>query len=372
MSTTNVQNLLSNVFHPTFVYDTTNRVYKTNLELVNIDTVSANTVSSFFASIGDSQSNVYVGIGAGNAHSIMASSSNYNTTFVGAQAGNGTSNVVDSVFIGYQAGKGSVGGSSNTIAIGANTDGDGNDNIYIGANTGVSNAIGSGNIFIGHGISPGALSNQFLLGPLVTPPGYIGSNLGSNYLLGGNLTTNCLGVNLSNPSYTLDVNGYARIGTNQIGGLGINTDPLNYTLNVNGDMQISDGYGTMVFTSDSNSNSVTTILPVNSNKTATLQVNDGFFSTTGTTGPLIYTETTNIGLWKKGLVMISAQDTLNSTNFTSQLAMVCLTGTTYTVTAMSSVNSNATITASTSNIVLTNNSVDTRRYIYSITYFPLP
>jgi hypothetical protein len=372
MSTTNVQNLLSNVFHPTFVYDTTNRVYKTNLELVNIDTVSANTVSSFFASIGDAQSNVYVGIGAGNSHSIMASSSNYNTTFVGAQAGNGTSNVIDSVFIGYQAGKGSVGGSSNTIAIGANTDGDGNDNIYIGANTGVSNAVGSGNIFIGHEISPGALSNQFLLGPLVTPPGYIGSNLGANYLLSGNLTTNCVGINLSNPSYTLDVNGYARIGTNQIGGLGINTDPLDFTLNVNGNMQISDGYGTMTFTSDSNSNSVTTITPVLSNKTATLQVNDGFSSRSGTTGSVSAGGTSNIGVWKKGIVMVSAQHSTDATIFASRLAMVSLSNSTYTVTSITTMNSNVTISNSDSNIVLSNSGGVSRTYTYSITYFPLP
>ena len=90
MSTTNVQNLLSNVFHPTFVYDTTNHVYQSKLELVNIDTVSANTVSSFFASIGDARSNVYVGIDAGNPHSTMVASSNWYTTFVGAGAGKGS------------------------------------------------------------------------------------------------------------------------------------------------------------------------------------------------------------------------------------------------------------------------------------------
>ena len=376
MSTINVQNLLSNVFHPTFVYDTVNRVYKTNLELVNVDTVSANTVSSFFASIGDAQCNVYVGIGAGNAYSTMVTSSNSNTTFLGPGAGNTTSNVRNSVFIGYNAGQNSTGGSSNTIAIGTSTDGDGTQNIYIGANTGVSNSIGSNNIFIGHDITVTNFtnnSNQFLVGALVKPPGYIGDNLGSNYLLGGSLRSNCLGINLSNPEYTLDVNGYARIGTNQIGGLGINTNPLDYTLNVNGNMRVSDGYGIMTLTNDVNSNSVTTITPVLPGKTATLQVTDGFFSVSGTTGTVGAGLTSNIGVWKKGIVMVSVQHSTDNTIFASRLAMVSLSNTTYTVTSMiTAMNSNVTINSNSSNIVLSNSGGDSRTYTYSITYFPLP
>jgi hypothetical protein len=361
------------VFHPTFVYDTDNSVYKTKLELVNIDTVSANTVSSFFASIGDARCNVYVGIGAGNAYSSMVTSSNSNTTFLGPGAGNTTSNVRNSIFIGYNAGQNSTGGTSNTIAIGTSTDGDGINNIYIGKNTGVSNSIGFNNIFIGHDITITNFtnnSNQFLLGPLIKTGGYT-SNLDSNYLLGGSLTNNCLGINLSNPTYTLDVNGYARIGTNQIGGLGINTNPLDYTLNVNGDMRISDGYGTMTFTHDSNSNSVTTITPVLPNKISTLQVNDGFFSVSGTTGTLGIGSNTNIGVWKKGIVMVSAQETSTSDNYVGQISMVRLTETTFTVLPMSSNVSNATITANGSNIVLTNSAGSNRIYNYSITYFPL-
>jgi hypothetical protein len=351
-----------------------NRVYKTNLELVNVDTVSANTVSSFFASIGDAQSNVYVGIGAGVAHSNMVSSSNYNTTFLGPGAGNTTSNVSNSIFIGYNAGQNTTGGSVNTIAIGTLTDGDGTNNIYIGKNTGVSNSIGSNNIFIGHDITITNFTNntdQFLLGPKVRPLGNIGDELGSNYLLGGDLTNNFLGINLSNPEYTLDVNGYARIGTNQIGGLGINTDPLEYTLNVNGNMQVSDGSGIMTFTRDLNSNSVTTIIPVLSNKTATLQVNDGFFSVSGTTGTVSSTGTSNIGVWKKGIVMVSLQDVASPSNFASRLAMVSLSNTTYVVTTITTMNSNVTISSSDSNIVLSNSGGVGRSYTYSITYFPL-
>ena len=384
MSTANVQNLLSNVFHPTFVYDIGNQVYRTKLELLNIDTVSANMVSTFFASVGDARSNVYVGLGAGNPYSNMVSSSNYYTTFLGAGAGNGSSNVSNSVFLGYNAGQGSV-NSTNTIAIGSNADGDGSNNIYIGAGAGMAGAAGTSNIFIGHGNTLTGVSKQFLLGPLVAQPASsLTNSLGSNYLLGGDFASNRLGMNLSNPTYNLDVNGYARIGTNSVGGLGVNTNPLDYTFNVNGDMQVSDGYGRLRLTHDSNESTtpgysrMTLVGISNSGGSpaavgiATLQVSDGYFSASGTTGSMASAATSNIGVWKKGVVIVSVQDTVTSANFAGQTFMVCLTGTTYTVNTMCSNVANATITASTSNIVLTNNGGASRTYTYSITYFALP
>jgi len=312
MSTTNVQNLLSNVFHPTFVYDIGNQVYRTKLELLNIDTVSANMVSTFFASVGDARSNVYVGLGAGNPYSNMVSSSNYYTTFVGAGAGFGSSNVSNSVFLGYNAGQGSV-NSTNTIAIGSNADGDGSNNIYIGAGAGMSGAAGTSNIFIGHGNTLTGVTKQFLLGPLVEQPANsLTNSLGSNYLLGGDFASNRLGINLSNPTYNLDVNGYARIGTNSVGGLGVNTNPLDYTLNVNGDMQITDGYGRLRLTHDNNGSAtagysrMTLEGITNSGGSpaavgiATLQVSDGYFSASGTTTAGV---ATNVPI-KKGMIAI--------------------------------------------------------------------
>ena len=384
MSTANVQNLLSNVFRPTFVYDIGNQVYRTKLELLNIDTVSANMVSTFFVSVGDSRSNVYVGLGAGNPYSNMVSSSNYYTTFLGAGAGFGSSNVSNSVFLGYNAGQGSV-NSTNTIAIGSNADGDGSNNIYIGAGAGMAGAAGTSNIFIGHENTLTGVSKQFLLGPLVgQPPSSLTNSLGSNYLLGGDFASNRLGINLSNPTYNLDVNGYARIGTNSVGGLGINTNPLDYTFNVNGDMQVSDGYGRLRLTHDNNG-SVTAgysrmtlegITNAGGSPAAvgiaTLQVSDGYFSASGTTGSMASAATSNIGVWKKGIVMVSVQDTANSTNYVGQISMVRLTGSTYTVVDISSNVANATITASTSNIVLTNSAATSRTYSYSITYFAMP
>ena len=275
-STANVQNLLTNVFRPTFVYNTTTSNYQTKLELVNIDTVSANAITAYAANVGDAAGNLYVGVGAGNAYSMLASSSNTTNTFVGTGAGGLTSNVKNSVFLGYRAGNGVV-SSSNSISIGANTLNGGNSNIYIGCATGI--ATGSNNIFIGPGVSNGgtSVSNTLLVGS------------GSNTLFRGDLTSNRVGINttaLTNPSnyITLDVNGYTRIGgsTNN-GNLGINTLPGTYTLDVNGDMRVSDGWASLVMTHDSNSNASLAFTNVRSaNCNATIQSTGGFFSSQGT------------------------------------------------------------------------------------------
>jgi sugar lactone lactonase YvrE len=275
-STSNVQNLLTNVFRPTFVYNTTTSNYQSKLELVNIDTISANAITAYAANVGDASCNVYVGVGAGNNYSVLASSSNTTDTFLGASAGGLTSNVKNSVFLGYRAGYG-VNNSSNSISIGANTLNGGNSNIYIGCATGI--ATGSNNIFIGPGVSNGgtSVSNTLLIGS------------GSNTLFRGDLTSNRVGINtttLTNPSnyITLDVNGYTRIGgsTNN-GNLGINTLPGTYTLDVNGDMRVSDGWASLVMTHDSNSNASLGFSNVRSaNCNATIQSTGGFFSSQGT------------------------------------------------------------------------------------------
>jgi sugar lactone lactonase YvrE len=271
------------VFRPTFVYNTITSNYQTKLELINIDTLSANAITVYSANVGDAASNVYVGVGAGNAYSMLTSSSNTTDTFLGAGAGGLTSNVKNSVFLGYRAGYG-VSNSSNSVSIGANTLNGGNSNIYIGCATGI--ATGSNNIFIGPGVSNGgtSVSNTLLIGS------------GSNTLVRGDLTSNRVGINttaLTDPSnyITLDVNGYTRIGgsTNN-GNLGINTLPGTYTLDVNGDMRVSDGWASLVMTHDSNSNASLAFTNVRSaNCNATIQSTGGFFSSQGTasasTGP---------------------------------------------------------------------------------------
>ena len=366
-STTGVQNLLTNVFRPTFVWDVTSNVYRTRLELTNVDTVSANTVTAYAAKIGDSRSNVYVGVGAGNEYSVLVSSSNSNDTFVGTGAGGSTSNVTNSVFLGQRAGFGAI-GSANSISIGANTLNGGNSNIYIGANTGI--ASGSNNIFIGPGVSNGgtATSNTLLIGS------------GSNITLVGDLSNKRVGINLSSlpvtsPSLALDVNGYTRIGgsTNN-GGLGINTLPGSYTVDINGDMRVSDGYGVLTFTHDSNSNSVTSISNTAgyASCNATLEVTGGFFSKRGTVSISSGTGVT-IGTWKKGITIVSAQDTFASSNYVAQITLVTVTGGVYSNLALVSSNSGTTfLSGASSNIAITNNTGSLVIYNYSITHLPMP
>jgi len=365
-STTGVQNLLVNVFRPTFIWDTTSNVYRSKLELTNIDTVSANVVTAYAANIGDSASNVYVGVGAGNDHSLLTSTSNTTDTFVGTSAGGSTSNVKNGVFLGYRAGFGAI-GSSNSISIGANTLNGGTSNIYIGCGAGI--ASGTNNIFLGPGVTNGgaATSNTLLIGS------------GANTAIVGDLSGNRVGINLSNlPTTSLplafDVNGYTRIGTNQNGGLGINKMPGYYALDVNGDMQVSDGYGVFTFTHDSSNNTVASIsnTPSYSNSNATLQVTGGFFSTNGTTVPIANGSGVTIGQWKKGITIVSAQDVASSTNYVSQIALVLVTGSTYTVVSMVYSNANANIVSSLSNIQLTSSASGSVIYKYSITYLPSP
>ena len=377
MSTANVQNLLSNVFHPTFFYDTTNKVYQSKLELTNIDTVSANTVSTYAVSVGDAACNVYVGLNAGNAHSNMTVSSNSNNTFVGPGAGGSTSNVRNSVFVGYRAGFGAVNGL-NTISIGTSANGNGSNNICIGNSAGVSNA-GNSNIFIGTGALPASssFSNTMIVGPLTASTYPIA--LPSNYLIGADLSNNYFGLNLSNPSYTLDVNGYARIGTNSIGGLGINTNPLDYTLNVNGDMQVSDGYGVLRFT-NSNGNSTTVISNTASYPTsnATLQVTGGMFSVRGVTAAVPQgVNPVNIGVWKKGVTMVCVNDSVTNISYCAGTFAVLISNSSYNVYVIASNSGGGlgfgTPPFTTSNIQFFNSGgTNNALFNYVITYFPTP
>jgi hypothetical protein len=350
-STSNVQNLLTNVFRPTFVFDTTNGVYQTKLELTNIDTVSANTVYTFASAVGDASGNVYVGVGAGNAHTILATTANSNDTFLGTGAGGSTSNVRNGVFIGYRAGFGAI-LASNSISIGANTLNGGNSNIYIGCGTGIPS--GSNNIFLGPAVTNGgtSVSNRLLIGS------------GSNTAIIGDLVNNRVGINLTtlpttlSPDIKLDVNGYARIGTNRTGGLGINTAPGYYALDVEGEMRVTNGYGSLLFTRNGD-DTITTISNTSSypNNSATLQVTGGYFSSNGTTAAGATTTVT----FKKGMFMLSA------TSNTTRHGYIGVASSASAYTVVSEGSNGTLITANGSTLVVSAGTV-----AWNITYFPTP
>jgi hypothetical protein len=323
------------VFRPTFVFDTTNGVYQSKLELINIDSVSANKVYTFAAEVGDASGNVYVGIGSGNPHSTLITNSNSNDTFIGKEAGVGTSNVRNSVIIGYYAGA-NASASSNTVSIGANAKIGGNSNVFIGYGAGT--LVGSNNIFIGPGVTNnGSSANNKLL---------IGSGATTSFMV-GDLVNNRLGLNLSTlptaltPNITLTVNGYSRVGgTTNNGGLGINTNPGNgFTLDVNGNQRTDDGVGVLTFSNGIQSST------------------GGYFSSNGITGA----STTTTVPFKKGMFMLSA------TSNTTRHGIIGVASSTTAYTVVSQGSNGTLITANEVNLVVSSGTVG-----WTITYFPMP
>lgn len=358
-STTNVQNLLTNVFRPRYTFNTLTSNYQTKLELVNIDTVSANTVTAYSFNIGDPSGNAYIGLGAGNDHTTRVANSNSYNTFIGVNAGKDTSNVKNSVFMGYRAGYAVI-NASNSISIGTNNTSGGNSNIYIGCSTSVT---GDNNIFIGHGISNAGVSNALLIGS------------GSNTAIVGDFAAsydkinyyNRVGVNMSSlpaiaASYVQSpvvfyVNGYTRIGgTTNNGRLGVNTNPTDYHLDVNGTMQISNSVGTLTF-----ENGIV--------KAPTIQATSGFFSKSGTV-TIGSSSSDVIGILQKGIVLASAHDIASVSNYATRMFAVTVSNTTYAAASMANTTSNATVTSSGSNITLSNSTGSSITFTYSITYFP--
>lgn len=362
-STTNIQNLLVNVFRPVYTFDSIATLFQVKLDISNVNTVFANVFSGLRADIGDTFNNVYVGVGSGNP--IDLNNNCANNTVLGAFAGQGMSNVSNSIYIGYTAGLGAT-NADGTTAIGINTIGDGTSNIYIGNSTG---GAGNGNLFLGHDLSANAgLSNTM----------YIGRG---NPLITGKFSTSRVGILSSNPTYPIELGNYTFVSN----GLGINADPADHTLNVNGDFFVEDGFGS--FTFDQNQSTSNSILTATSytpgrilvatlgsvtndasvNVIGTMNVTNGYSSVQGITGSLANGAFSNIGEWKKGTNIVSVTDTSPGSWSSS---MWIYDGTT--ATAVSSNETAITITTSTSNIVLSNTSAGTTTFSYNITYLPTP
>jgi hypothetical protein len=244
-STTNIQNLLVNVFRPVYSYDPTTTTFTPKLELSNIDTVSGNSVSVFTAAVGDANSNVYVGSNAGNPYTALQSCRF--VTALGYSAANAIFNVSNSVFVGYNAGAGASGASSNVI-VGANATGNGTSNVRIGSS---STGTGSFNVSVGATCATSTYSNCILLGPGLVATQDAQLQIGTSYLT-GNLATKWLGFNTPTSLYP-DSNSRVDISGNTTikGQVGINMIPVR-TVDVNGDFRVADASGTtMDYTSGS-------------------------------------------------------------------------------------------------------------------------
>lgn len=352
-STTGAQNLLVNVFRPVYRYEAptggTTAVFTPKLEISNVDTVFANTITVFTATVGDTFGNVYVGSNAGNAFDVTKNCRN--VTALGNSAGSNISNVSNSVYLGFNAGAAAT-SASNVIAIGANALGNGSSNIYIGSSTG---AAGSNNIFIGHGITSTTTSNTLRVGSLLygdVCSGTLGVGRVPAYNLdvsGSSRISTQLGVGMNpDPGHALDVNGYSYVS----GALGINAQPEFYTLNLNGNLFASEGGQSFSFSS---------------NFDGVVNATAGYSSVRGTI--TVPATSTNIGTLRRGIVMVSAVDSTNSAN---RAARLMFAHTTSNVTNLGNDISagNTSITLSTSNIRITDSTTAT--YNYSITYFPLP
>jgi hypothetical protein len=332
MSTTGIQNYLSNVFRQVYTYDTTTALFTPRLELSNIDTYSGNAVSVFTAAVGDAACNVYVGSNAGNPYNFIQSDSN--VTAVGFGAGEGISNVSNSVYLGFRAGAGASSANA-VIAIGASSIGGGLSNIFIGNGTGT---VGSSNIFIGHGIAPVNVSNQIRIG------------VGSNTALAGDIGLQWVGLGgrLSplDANTKFDVSGNTRIN----GALGILMPPGDRTLDVNGNFRVSDASSNVLDFSNGFTRST-----------------GGFASIQGDISGII--GVTTIGAIRRGIIVVSAVDRASSAN---RAAYTYFAWTTSNLTAMSTaINGDTSMTSSGTNLQISN-ITSIKRYDYSITYFPLP
>lgn len=281
-STSNVQAYLTSVFRPVYTYTSATSNFTTQLDISNVNTVTANTVVAFRVDVSDSNSNVFVGTGAGtnflnlqnsfnntalgiNAGSQISNSyevitigylagqnisNTHNTILLGNNLGGNTNTLVNSIWIDPLGGAGAGIASANTIAIGAGTGIVGSSNIWIGTAAGAGNT-GSNNITLGHSMSNGVTSYYMQIGT------------GATTVIAGDLSQNAVAIGKADstmmyidgigrvPDLVLDVSGSGRFGK----GLALGMDPGQFTLDVNGTFRADNGYGLISYETDIGSNS---------------------------------------------------------------------------------------------------------------------
>jgi hypothetical protein len=399
-STTNIQNLLVNVFRPSYQYRTLPTPnYFVQLELSNVEAVYANVIDTQNLRVSDANSNVYVGREAGNAYSELRDC--FSNTTLGYAAGLAVSNTSNGTYLGAYAGA-NASNASNVIAIGTFASGRGTKNIYIGNGTGGGDTDAS-NIYIGNNITVSGVNNRLLIGSGLDPSGTI---------IGADMLNRRVGILIENPvTYPVEIADYTFISN----GLGINCDPRDHTLNVNGDCAMEDGFGLFTFDRDqATSNSTMTFWSYTPGKSGlvqfgqqvssnpvymgintpgvdggytldvsgTVRVNDlsgnfvtmennrvtsvgGFASIVGITADLSAGVTSNVGSWRPGINKVVV---LGSVAGQRHGGDWIYDGTTaYNI---SSNSSTTLITTAGSDITISNSTGGNSTFRYNITYFP--
>jgi hypothetical protein len=222
-STSNVQDLLVNVFRPTYKYQP-GTGFVPSLVLSNVSEIITDRVKTGALVVSDINSNTYIGSNAGEGASNTASN-----VGIGYQAMSGSLNSSNNVALGAFSLDG-VANSSSNVAVGDRTDitGRGFKNVLLGPN--ITMVDGSYNILIGADISAGSGNYRFQLG---------------NFLY-GDLSAGKFGVNTSAPATAFDVSGISYFR----GKVGIQNPTPDYSLDVNGSLYVSDrllvGPGTQI------------------------------------------------------------------------------------------------------------------------------
>jgi hypothetical protein len=213
-STSNVQDLLVNVFRPTYRYEA-GTGFVPSLVLSNVSEVITGKLQAGALVVSDSNLNTYIGSNAGTTDITRQTRSN---VAIGYAAMGGAFQSSNNASIGFSNFNGLSNANSN-VGIGAATlMGRGIKNVLIGPNIVLGD--GSGNIVIGSDISLGSVNNRFQLGRL----------------LYGDLSAGKLGVNTTDPQAAFDISGIT-VFRNKVGFQNPNPD---YSLDVNGSVYVSE------------------------------------------------------------------------------------------------------------------------------------
>lgn len=227
-STSNAQDLLVNVFRPTYRWDS-NTGFVPSMVVSNVSELITGRINTDRLAVTDSNGNSYIGFNAGPA---LANVTTYSNTAIGVNAMAGASNSSNNVSLGLSNFSGLSNGMCN-VGIGAKTliTGTGQENILIGTN--ITMGDGSGNIIIGNDLSLGNISKTFRLGSLLygdLSSGFVGINTSKPEaaldISGIVVFRNKVGFQNPNPTYSLDVAGSVFASEQIIGSNGTVANPL--------------------------------------------------------------------------------------------------------------------------------------------------